>query len=205
MANNVVFSAENILSTLGITMNDNFNLVFEQDPDAIDITSRFLIESKERKYPYYFASDNFENSDKPGFMASVSTKMTKDGIVTTLLDFQNPKMIRLMKIVNNYVKIFMAIYDRPCFHHYAAEFLNLQIMTDYDISSGLILRDITLSDLVLVSPFETNHYAKEIAVDYLVNHYTEKLGLANINEDTDIDKLLVLIRMQKIVDDMVHI
>jgi hypothetical protein len=204
--NNVVFSAENIISTLGINIQDDYNVIFEPDPEAIDITSRFFIEKKGETSSYYnllFASDNFENSDNPGYVALLRTNMTQDGIVTLKLGMNLPQMNKIMTIVNNYIQFFMVITERTGF--YARDTVNLKIMTDYKNSAGLELTNIHIYDMVLYSVFETNYEKKEINIEDVVNIYLSKLGVDKIDDNTDVDALMVLVKMQKILEAMVAI
>lgn len=202
--NNVVFSAENIISTLGINVNDDYNVRFEPDPEAIDITSRFMIESKSNPYSgFYFASDNFENSATPGYIASLPTNMTQDGIVTLKLDINLPQMIEIMMLVNRYLQFFMVIYDRKGF--YVNETVRLEIMTDYKHNDILLLTNIELFNFVLYSPYETNYKNKEINIEDEVNTYLDKIGVEKIETTTDVDALMVLVRMQKTLEAMVAI
>lgn len=204
--NNVVFSAENIISTLGINIQDDYDINFEPDPEAIDITSRFFINKKgvtPSGYSSFFASDNFENSDNPGYVALLHTKLTQDGVVTLKLNAESSKMTSLMNIVNHYLKLFMIIDGRTGF--YASETVNLQIMTHYKHTDVLELIDIQLYNMVLYSVFETNYERKEINIDYVVNQFISKIGFEKINVDTDIDSLTTLVKMQKTLEAMVVI
>lgn len=201
--NNVVFSAENIISTLGINIQDDYDINFEPDPEAIDITSRFFINKKgvtPSVYSSFFVSDNFENSDNPGYVALLPTKLTQDGVVTLKLNAESSKMTSLMSIVNHYLKLFMIIDGRTGF--YASETVNLQIMTHYKHTDVLKLIDIKLYNMVLYSVFETNHERKEINIDCVVNEFISKIGFEKIDVDTDIDSLTELVKMQKILEAM---
>jgi hypothetical protein len=201
--NNVVFSAENIISTLGINIQDDYDINFEPDPEAIDITSRFFINKKgvtPSVYSSFFVSDNFENSDNPGYVALLPTKLTQDGVVTLKLNAESSKMTSLMSIVNHYIKLFMIIEGRTGF--YASETVNLQIMTHYKHTDVLELIDIKLDNMVLYSVFETNYERKEINIDYVVNEFISKIGFEKIDVDTDIDSLTELVKMQKILEAM---
>lgn len=208
--NNVVFSADNIIATLGINVQDDYNVRFEPEPDSIDITSRFFIEKKivekgdtSSYYNLYFASDNFENSNTPGFIALLPTNLTQDGVVTLKLDIDSPKMTCLMSIVNHYLQFFMLIAERKGF--YVKETVKLEIMTDYKQNDVLELTNIEPFNLVLYSPFETNHNTKEINIDYIVNNYIEKFGVEKIDEHTNISSLFELVKMQKTLEAMVAI
>jgi hypothetical protein len=202
--NNVVFSAENIISTLGINLNDDYNVIFEPDPQAIDITSRFFIESKSNPYSGFFiASDNFENSRTPGYIASLPTILTRDGVVTLKLDMNLPEMTKIMKLVNDYVQFFMVITERKGF--YVNETIRLEIMTDYKYTDVLLLTNVELFNFILYSPFETNYKNKEISVEDEVNTYLAKLGVDKIDTNTDVAALMVLVKMQKTLEAMVAI
>lgn len=201
--NNVVFSAENIISTLGINIQDDYDINFEPDPEAIDITSRFFINKKgvtPSVYSSFFVSDNFENSDNPGYVALLPTKLTQDGVVTLKLNAESSKMTSLMSIVNDYLKLFMIIDGRTGF--YASETVNLQIMTHYKHTDVLELIDIKLYNMVLYSVFETNYERKEINIDYVVNEFISKIGFEKIDVDTDINLLTELVKMQKTLEAM---
>lgn len=201
--NNVVFSAENIISTLGINIQDDYDINFEPDPEAIDITSRFFINKKgvtPSVYSSFFVSDNFENSDNPGYVALLPTKLTQDGVVTLKLNAESSKMTSLMSIVNDYLKLFMIIDGRTGF--YASETVNLQIMTHYKHTDVLELIDIKLYNIVLYSVFETNYERKEINIDYVVNEFISKIGFEKIDVDTDINLLTELVKMQKTLEAM---
>lgn len=202
--NNVVFSAENIISTLGINLNDDYNVIFEPDPQAIDITSRFFIESKSNPCSGFFiASDNFENSRTPGYIASLPTILTRDGIVTLKLDMHLPEMTKIMKRVNDYIQFFMVINDQKGF--YVHETVRLEIMTDYKYTDVLLLTNVELFNFVLYSPLETNYKKKEINIEDFVNTYLSKLGVDKIDTNTAVDALMVLVKMQKILEAMVAI
>lgn len=201
--NNVVFSAENIISTLGINIQDDYDINFEPDPESIDITSRFFIGKKgvtPSVYSSFFVSDNFENSDNPGYVALLPTKLTQDGVVTLKLNAESSKLTSLMSIVNHYIKLFMIIESRTGF--YASETVDLQIMTHYKHTDVLELIDIKLYNMVLHSVFETNYERKEIIIDYVVNEFISKIGFEKIDVDTDIDSLTELVKMQKILEAM---
>lgn len=201
--NNVVFSAENIISTLCINIQDDYDINFEPDPEAIDITSRFFINKKgvtPSAYSSFFSSDNFENSDNPGYVALLHTKLTQDGVVTLKLNAESSKMTSLMSIVNHYIKLFMIIESRTGF--YASETVDLQIMTHYKHTDVLELIDIKLYNMVLYYFFETNYERKEINIDYVVNEFISKIGFEKIDVDTDIDLLTELVKMQKTLEAM---
>lgn len=201
--NNVVFSAENIISTLGINIQDDYDINFEPDPEAIDITSRFFINKKgvtPSVYSLFFASDNFENSNNPGYVALLPTTLNQDGFVTLKLNAESSKMISLMSIVNHYLKLFMIINERTGFH--ASETVDLQIMTKYKHTDVLELIDIKLYNMVLYSVFETNYERKEINIDYVVNEFISKIGFEKIDVDTDIDSLTEIVKMQKTLEAM---
>lgn len=201
--NNVVFSAENIISTLGINIQDDYDIKFEPDPSAIDITSRFVIESKSNPYSGFFiASDNFENSKTPGYIASLPTNLTQDGVVTLKLDMNLPEMTKIMKLVNDYVQFFMVIDERKAFYFYVSETVRLEIMTDYKYTDVLLLENIELFNFILYSPLETNYKRKEISIEDVVNTYLSKLGVDKIDHDTDVDALMVLVKMQKTLEAM---
>jgi hypothetical protein len=177
---------------------------FEPDPEAIDITSRFFIESKSNPYSgFYLASDNFENSPAPGYIASLPTKLTRDGVVTLKLDINLPEMTKIMKLVNDYIQFFMVINDQKGF--YVHETVRLEIMTDYKYTDVLLLTNVELFNFVLYSPFETNHKIKEINIEDFVNTYLSKLGVDKIDANTDIVALMVLVKMQKTLEAMVKI
>ena len=195
--NNVVFSAENIISTLGINIQDDYDINFEPDPEAIDITSRFFINKKgvtPSGYSSFFASDN------SGYVALLHTKLTQDGVVTLKLNAESSKMTSLMSIVNHYIKLFMIIESRTGF--YASETVDLQIMTHYKHTDVLELIDIKLYNMVLYSVFETNYERKEINIDYVVNEFISKIGFEKIDVDTDINLLTELVKMQKTLEAM---
>ena len=201
--NNVVFSAENIISTLGINIQDDYDINFEPDPEAIDITSRFFINKKgvtPSVYSLFFASDNFENSNNPGYVALLPTTLNQDGFVTLKLNAESSKMISLMSIVNHYLNLFMIINGRTGF--YASETVDLQIMTKYKHTDVLELIDIKLYNMVLYSVFETNYERKEINIDYVVNEFISKIGFEKIDVDTDIDSLTEIVKMQKTLEAM---
>lgn len=201
--NNFVFSAENIISTLGINIQDDYDINFEPDPEAIDITSRFFINKKgvtPSVYSLFFASDNFENSNNPGYVALLPTTLNQDGFVTLKLNAESSKMTSLMSIVNHYIKLFMIIESRTGF--YASETVDLQIMTHYKHTDVLELIDIKLYNMVLYSVFETNYERKEINIDYVVNEFISKIGFEKIDVDTDINLLTELVKMQKTLEAM---
>lgn len=208
--NNVVFSADNIIATLGINIKDDYNVKFELDPDAIDITSRFFIEKKivekggtSSYYNLYFASDNFENSNTPGYIALLPTNLTQDGIATLKLDMNLPEMKKIMTIVNHYLQFFMVISERKGF--YVKETVKLEVMTDYKQTDILVITNIELFNFVLYSPFETNYNNKEISIDHVVNTYLAKIGVEKIDEHTNISSLFELVKMQKTLEAMVSI
>lgn len=108
--NNIVFNAQNIIDTLGINMNDDYNVKFEPDPQSIDITSRFFIDSHANPNSgCYMASDNFENSDTPGFMALLPTTLNWDGLVNLKLETNSAHIRDIMTLVNHYVRFLWSL------------------------------------------------------------------------------------------------
>lgn len=201
--NNVVFSAENIIATFGIKVNEDYNIKFEPDPQSIDITSRFFIDSHANPNSgCYMVSDNFENSNKPGFVALLGASLSQDGVVTLKLDIESPQIRDIMKLVNYYVRFLMVIKDIRVF---VGHLIQLEIMTEYSYTDKLTLDKVELFKLRLDSPYETNYQMKKINVQYEVDEYLSKIGVDKIDLNMDIEALMVLVKMQKTIDSMVKI
>jgi len=201
--NNIVFNAQNIIDTLGINMNDDYNVKFEPDPQSIDITSRFFIDSHANPNSgCYMASDNFENSDTPGFMALLPTTLNWDGLVNLKLETNSAHIRDIMTLVNHYVRFFMVIKDIRVF---VGHFIQLEIMTEYSYTDKLTLDKVELFKLRLDSPYETNYQMKKINVQYEVDEYLSKIGVDKIDLTMDLEALMVLVKMQKTIDSMVKI
>lgn len=201
--NNVVFSAENIIDTLGIKVNKDYNVKFEHDPQSIDITSRFFIKSHSNPNSgCYMASDNFENSDTPGFIALLPTTLNWDGVVTLKLETESPQIRDIMTLVNHYVRFLMVIKDIRVF---VGHLIQLEIITEYSYTDKLTLNNVELFKLKIDSPYETNYKMKKINVQYEVDDYLSKIGVDKIDLNMDIDALMVLVKMQKTLDSMVKI
>lgn len=201
--NNIVFNAQNIIATLGIKVNEDYNVKFEPDLQSIDITSRFFIESHTHfNSGCYMASDNFENSNKPGFVALLGARLSQDGVVTLKLETDSPQILDIMKLVNHYVRFLMVIKDIRVF---VGHLIQLEIMTEYSYTDRLTLHNVELFKLRIDSPYETNYKMKKINVQYEVDEYLSKIDVDKIDLNTDIDALMVLVKMQKTLDSMVKI
>lgn len=201
--NNIIFNAENIISTLGIKVNEDYNIKFEYNSESIDITSRLFIESYTHfNSGCYMASDNFENTDKPGFVAVLGTRLSQDGLVTLKIDTESQQVRDLMTLVNHYVRFFMIIKD---IRYFIGHFIELEIITAYTYTDSLILNNVDLFKLKINSPYETNYKMKNINIQREVNDYLSKLDIEKIELNMDVDALMVLVKMQKTLDSMVKI
>lgn len=201
--NIVVLNKENMISAFGITINDDYNIKFEPDSQAIDITSRFFIESHASPYSdAYIASDNFENTDTPGFVALLPTILSKEGVVTLKLTTESPYIKDIMTLVNHYVKFFMVINSTVVL---IAHRIHLEIMADYILNDSVTIGNVKILNLVLNSPYESNIQMKDRYIQDEVNAYLSKIGIDEININTDIDNLMELVKRQLILDCMVKI
>lgn len=208
--NNVAFTAENIMSSLGMKVDDTYKVNFERDAESCDVTSRLSIENKNHRH--VLLTDNFENATNPGFMGLVKTNMTPDGIVSLAIYMESQDIKDIMVVVNHYVKLFLCITKRTLFMFH--EYLELEINATYsqdlilpaNNSLNISLEDIKIANLKLTSPFETNICNKTIDLDYFVECYLNKIDPdLVITTDTNITELLELVKTQLIIDAMVDI
>lgn len=202
--NNVIFSAANLTSTLGIKIPEQYNIEYEPDPHAADITANFFVNKKNNVHNNLMAADIFENTDNPGFQALLNCTLSADGSVLFDVEFDSPKMKQLLLLVNRYLQLYKVIADRSGFQ-VGLEFVRLVIMADYTNSVELSLDRIYISSLQIEVPFETNPNMKIIDIDYVVNDYLEKMELNKLPECINFEHLLTLVKMQKNIDAMVNI
>lgn len=207
MVNNVIFSAENIMDTMGISLSDDYVAEFEPDPSASDITSRFFINSKDNPYSRsIMACDIFENTNNPGFMSLLITTIQDDGSIILKLTMDSPYMKDLMILANQYIKFFKVIENRSKFHKH--EFICLEIMTDYTHTDVLTLNRIEIVRLTLSSPYETAFDKRDIIITQTVDNYLAKIGFDSLENELikkDEHVLFNQVCMQKTIDDMVTI
>lgn len=203
--NNLIFCAANIISTLNIDIDKEFRVDFKETFDSFGATSIFTIDHKEQPR-YCFISENFENDDVPNFIASFDVFSTDNGVFTPLVNIQHPKFKALMSLVNRYIKVFMIIYGYQ--DHCKVPTINLHIAVKYGISTSgkLTLTDLSLISLIIIRSLdEETKINIEENIENIVDNYLKKIGFTNIDEHTNFEELLILVNMQKTVDDMVLI
>lgn len=212
--NNIIFSSENILDTMGISHSDDYAIEFERDYDSYDITANLIIstsKTKECSYSSFLMGCTIcENSNNPGFMALLKTNIQADGSVTLKVGMNSPKMIELMKLINQYVKFFMIISTFPQFQDdYSIE---ITITADYTHTDTLTLNCIHLSFLSFISRVKNKNYGYQDVttnIENTVDEYLLKIGrdkLCNeMKKTTNMDLLFEQVKMQKIIDEMVRI
>jgi len=202
--NNVIFNAENLISTLGIKNPEQYVIEYESDPKAVDITANFFVNAKSKVHNNLMAADIFENTANPGFQAILKCALSADGTVVFNVEFDSPEMNQLLILINQYMQLYKVIADRTLFQP-CIEFISLVIMGDYTNGVDLSLDRVYISSLQISVPFESNYNRKFIDIDYVVNEYLEKMELNRLPEHIDFEHLALLVNMQKNLDDMVRI
>lgn len=201
----IIFSADNIISTLNIELAKYFNVGFNEFFDSSSSSSRFTIDHNEQPR-YCFMSENFENDDIPHLLASFDVFLNDNGDFTPLVNIQHPKFKALLSLVNRYIKVFMIIYGNR--EHHNIPTINLHVAVKYAISKSgeLILTEISLISLIIIRSLnEITKINIEENIENIVDNYLKKNEFNHINEYTNFEELLSLVNMQKTVDDMVLI
>jgi hypothetical protein len=196
-----IFTSENIISTLGIKIDDSLECELDYSNGSFAIASKFLVKNKNND-DVYFEADNYEDTAAPCFLGRVKTVLDKNGQVTTAIDIDNEQMKTIVKVCNRYLKVYRLMYDIKEFG--VDDTVYLSFLADYLSFSPLTLEKLTCSRISLVSnhmaygPLETN-------VNAFVNEFLGDLNIKFLDENTDMDALYPLVEMQKTIKHMERI
>ena len=200
--NNVIFTAENIISTLDIDIAKYFKFDFKETFNNFGATSTFRIDNKAASR-YCFISENFENDDVPNLIASFDVVSINGGDFKPLVEIKHPQFKKMMSLVNRYIKVFRIIYGSEKISYVPT--INLHIAVKYATSENgeLMLTDISLISLIIIRSLdEVTKFNIEENIENIVDNYLKKIGFNNIDKNTNFEELLSLVKMQKTVDDM---
>lgn len=202
---NIIFTPENIISTFGIVMDDNFEYEMEQSNGSFLISSKFSITKKNqsKKSNDCFLTDNYEDVLNPCIVALVNTNFNKDGSFTTAIEFNNQSINTLLKVSNRYLDVYMRMYDIKAFTDKYK--VVLVFIADYEIIDGLSMTSVYCQRIKLFEIIEDYEGPVETNVSYFVNDFLKSLDIECIDENTNMEKLYPLIDMQRTINHMERI
>lgn len=201
-----IFSSDNIISTLNMNIEKEFDVRFKEAFNRCGVSSVFTISHKDHER-YCFMAETFDNDEYPNFIASFDVFSINDGDFKPLVEILHPKFKKLLLLVNRYIEIFMIILGHKKIDKSST--INIHMAVYYIISKSgdLTLRDISLNSLIInriiiSSLDEVTKMNIAENIENIVDNYLKKIGFTNIDEYTNFEELLNLVKMQKTVDDM---
>jgi hypothetical protein len=200
--NNIIFNAENIVSTLDIEINEDYNTSIEETFESMGATSTFKID-RHNDSRYCFMTENFENDYTLNLIASFDVLSIDNGDFHPSVNIKHPKFKEMMLLVNKYIKVFMIVFMKKEDVKYPL--INVHMSVKYLRSEigELLVSDISLLSVMITRSLDpvTKILIQE-NIENIVNNYLKKVGFTHIDKNTDFEELLSLVNMQKTVDDM---
>ena len=199
MVFNTVFTAKKMISIFGLEINDNIDVEFFQDDDCHEVSSSLSIMAKD-KASYCMAINNFQENNKIYSIMEFEAILSPDGTVTALVPMNNPEIKTAMYLINQYIKIFMAIYTVDVFCKEDTIMLSLKI--DYTRDSGLNITKVTSAYTGLFKHYSWHSELIEIEIEPYINQLLNKVGIYCLTPDIDIDHTIELLKMQDLITEM---
>lgn len=190
------FNKENMLSILGIEIDKNHNVEFIPESYGLNTTSYLVITLKDNETSSLF----IENIETDNYLLStfeVEPKLSSIGTLTLPLTINHPKIKDAIHLVNQYIKVFMAIYPVETFNN--QDHLTLTFHIEYT-------QKLEISNVTVVSELFKYYSWYSGAIVIIIEHYINSLlnciEMDCINTDSDIDKIIELLKMQDLVTEM---
>ena len=206
MVMKTVFSAKKMISIFGFKINDNIDVEFcrddaevFQDNDWHEVSSSLSIMEK-TKASYGIAINNFEEKNKIYSIMEFESILSPDGNVTALVPMNNPEIKTAMYLINQYIKIFMAIYTVDTFCK--EDTIMLRLKVDYTNDSGLKITKVTSAYTELFKHYSWYSEFIEIEIEPYINQLLNKVGIECLTNDIDIDHTIELLKMQDLITEM---
>lgn len=200
MSNNtLVFTEDNMLSILGIEINDDFDVEFFQEDSYDHMTSSLSVTGKE-KQSYGLSVNNFETANKISSTLEFEALLSPDGVVSAFVPMNNPKIKSALYLINQYIKVFMAIYTVDEFNKCDSFMLHLNI--EYSKDEKLEIINVTSAYTELFKYYTWHSALIEIEIEPYINKLLNTVGIECLDEDTDIDHAIELIKMQDLIIEM---
>ena len=200
--NNVIFSVENIVSTLDIEIGEDCNATIEETFDIMGATSIFKID-RHNDSRYCFMTENFENDYTLNLIASFDVFSIDNGTFNSSVNIKHPKFKEMMLLVNKYIKVFMIVFMKKEDVKYPL--INVHMSVKYlrsDIGE-LLVSDIALLSVKIIRTIDPiTKMLIEENIENIVNNYLKKVEFNCIDKNTDFEELLKLVTMQKTIDDI---
>lgn len=192
----IVFNEKNMLSTLGIELNENHDVEFIPESYGLNSTSHLVITSKNNE-SFSLIIENFEAYNIRVSTFDIQPKLSSTGVVTLPITMNHPKINDAMQRVNNYIQTFMAIYPVNAFNnqdHLTLTF-HVEYTQDFEISKVTILTE-------LFKYYSWYCGTIEIIIEHYVNALLECIDIECITENSDISHIVELLKMQDLVTEM---
>jgi len=199
MVLNTDFTAKKMISIFGLEINDNIDVEFCKDDDWHEVSSSLSIMAKD-KASYCMAINNFQENNKIYSIMEFEAILSPDGTVTALVPMNNPEIKTAMYLINQYIKIFMAIYTVDVFCKEDTIMLSLKI--DYTRDSGLNITKVTSAYTGLFKHYSWHSELIEIEIEPYINQLLNKVGIDCLTPDIDMDHTIELLKMQDLITEM---
>lgn len=206
MVMKTVFSEKKMISIFEFEIDDNIDVEFcrddaevFQDDDWHEVSSSLSIMAKD-KASYCMAINNFEDNNKIYSIMEFEAILSPDGAVTALVPMNNPEIKTAMYLINQYIKIFMAIYTVDVFCKDDTIMLSLKI--DYTRDSGLNITKVTSAYTGLFKHYSWHSELIEIEIEPYINQLLNKVGIDCLTPDIDIYHTIELLKMQDLITEM---
>jgi hypothetical protein len=202
-----IFSSDNIISTLNMNIDKDFDVRFEESFNRSGAVSVFTIDHKDHERDCFMA-ETFENDKNPNLIASFDIFSSNDGDFKPLVEILHPKFKKLLSLVNRYIKVFMIILGHKEIDNSPTITIHMDVKYVISESGELTLTDISLNSLIMNSIIiirslgEVTKMSIAKNIENVVDNYLKKIGVTNIDNHTNFEELLNLVKMQKTVDDM---
>lgn len=195
-SNVTIFNEENMLSILGIEINDDFDVDFFQEDSYDHVTSSLSVTDKE-KQSHGLSINNFESSNKISSILEFEALLSPTGVASALVPMNNPKIKSALYLINQYIKVFMAIYSVDEFNKYDS--FMLKLIVDYNKNLEIIN---VISTTDLFKFYSWHHDLVEIEIESYINNLLNQVGIESLNEESDIEQAIELLKMQEMVYEM---
>lgn len=204
--NSNIFNQANIFSVLGIEINqDNFYINFESSDEddtwsndfasSLDITTQ-----KDEKN--VFMSYQHEDNELLTIKLELNTFIVNNQLVPCI-PINNIQVQKAIDLINKYMKLFMVTYHITEFHRYDEFVLNLNIECSNECSLKII--KVSSINTEVYKNYDCYSESIEFNLEDYINNLLKPMGIECLNEDSDIDQLIELFKMQELVEEMYYI
>ena len=197
MNNNVsVFNKENMLSILGIELNENHDVEFFPESYSLNTSSHLVINSEDNEI-FSLVIENFDSYNTRVSTFDIQPKLSSTGVVTLPIIMNHPKINDAMQRVNYYIKTFMEIYPVDAFNnqdHLTLTF-HVEYTQEFEVYKVTILTE-------LFKYYSWYCGTIEIIIEHYVNALLECVDIECITENSDISHIIELLKMQDLVTEM---